>query len=105
MSYFRFGPIGSKLVLIEAVCCQDDKKKLSAKKIDFYYVKRVFERFWGQRSNQKIALQILIGDLIGNNSVRPQARGQRGILGAMSRRDKGKRGTLMCCTVGHWGAN
>ena len=32
MSYFRFGPIGSKLVSIEAVCCQDNKKKLSAEK-------------------------------------------------------------------------
>ena len=29
MSYFRFGPIGWKLISVEAVCCQDYKKKLS----------------------------------------------------------------------------
>ena len=31
MSYFRFGPIGSKLVLIEAICCQDYKKNSQPK--------------------------------------------------------------------------
>ena len=36
MSYFQFGLIGSKLVLIEVICCQDHLKKLSAQKIDFY---------------------------------------------------------------------
>ena len=57
MIYFRFAPIGSKLVSIEAVCYEHYDKKLSAQKFDFYYVIRVFERFWGQRSNQKIALK------------------------------------------------
>ena len=37
MSYFRFGPIGSKLVWIEVICSQDYKKKLSAEKVDFNY--------------------------------------------------------------------